>query len=190
MKLDFEKIKEVRIVEVAARYGIRFRYQGEWAKTPCPLPTHRQGDRDSNFTVNVRENYWRCFSESCNQKNSGRRGGDVINFVALKENCSEYEAAKKLAEWFNIKTAPHIEARQPRKAANGHHEDTTKSKDSPVVGKGFIQELGIWLDEFLKKTPNETEEIYFARLKKGITTRVHQSFVNGKRTAQNLPVEV
>lgn len=190
MKLDFERIKEVRIVEVAAKYGIRFRYQGEWAKTTCPLPTHRQNDRDSNFTVNVRENYWRCFSESCNQKNKGRRGGDVINFVALKENCSEFQAAEKLAGWFNIKTAPHIGARVQAKAANGHHEDKVNSKESPVVGKGYIQAVDAWLEDLIKKVPDETPEAYLARLKKGIKSKLVESYRNGQKVAQGLPVEV
>ncbi len=188
MKLDFERIKTIQIIEVAARYGIRFRYQGEWAKTACPLPTHRQGDRDSNFTVNVRENYWRCFSQSCNAKNQGRKGGDVINFVALKENCSEFQAAEKLAGWFNIKTAPHIEARPQVKAANGHHEDNSQNNGSAVVGKGYIQAVDLWLEELIKKAPDETPETYLARLKKGIKSKLVESYRNGQKVTQGLPV--
>ena len=107
--LSFEEVKKIRMVDVVGRYGIRLRFKGEWATAPCPLPSHTAGDKGRNFTINLGHNYWRCFSASCNQKNEGRRGGDVINFVALMENCRERDAAQKLATWYGLtenKTAP------------------------------------------------------------------------------------
>ena len=77
--LDFSELKKIRIPEVLSRYGVSLRYRGEWASAPCPLPTHKTGDKARTFTVNLQQNYWRCFSESCNEKNGGRKGGDVIN---------------------------------------------------------------------------------------------------------------
>jgi hypothetical protein len=37
------------------------------------LPAHKQGDRAKSFSINVRDNYWRCFSASCNENNGGKR---------------------------------------------------------------------------------------------------------------------
>jgi len=95
--LDFAELKKIRITDVVARYGIRLQFKGEWTSAPCPLPTHKAGDKSKSFTINLPLNYWRCFSASCNEKNEGRKGGDVINFVALMENCRERDAALKLA---------------------------------------------------------------------------------------------
>src|SRR5450631_1105559 len=100
--LNFEEVEKTKLTDVLGRYGIRLRFKGEWASAPCPLPTHKAGDKGRNFTINLAQNYWRCFSASCNEKNEGRKGGDVINFVALMENCRERDAAQKLADWYGL----------------------------------------------------------------------------------------
>src|ERR1022692_2898897 len=102
MSLDFAKIKEVKLVDVMGRYGVPLRFKGEYAAAQCPLPTHKDGDISKSFSINLAGNYFRCFSESCNEKNGGKKGGDVINFVALKEGISQLEAARKLADWYHI----------------------------------------------------------------------------------------
>ena len=63
---------------------------------PVRCRSHKQGDRSRCFSINLKRNYWRCFSESCNANNGGKKGGDVINFVALMEGCREKDAAEKL----------------------------------------------------------------------------------------------
>src|SRR5580698_4125820 len=126
MKLDFERIKEIKLIEVMGRYKIPLRFKGEYAAACCPLPTHKAGDSGKSFSINLAGNYWRCFSESCNANNGGKRGGDCINFVALMDGISQLEAAKKLAAWFGIadvtkattsqtKTAEHIAQRSNEK---------------------------------------------------------------------------
>jgi hypothetical protein len=188
--LSFEEVKKVRIVDVAARYGIRLRFKGEWASAPCPLPTHKAGDKNRNFTINLGQNYWRCFSASCNEKNEGRKGGDVINFVALMENCRERDAAQKLADWYgllstsqqsivnNNKTAPQIETRpreSPKEPSAMDSPDRT-APDKAVKGSGYMHETGVWLDEVLKVVPDGERE----KLKKLIAARVYESYKNGK----------
>jgi DNA primase len=144
--LDFNEVKKVRITDVVGRYGIRLRFKGEWASAPCPLPTHKAGDKGRNFTINIPQNYWRCFSASCNEKNEGRRGGDVINFVALMENCRGRDAAQKIADWFSVngktavckpptKTAPQIEAR-PERSESTPHKDSPDHNPQSDSGKG------------------------------------------------------
>lgn len=100
--LDFNRIKEIKLRDVLARYKIALRFKGEYAACACPLPTHKQGDNAKSFSINLAGNYWRCFSDSCNANNGGKRGGDVINFVALMEGCREKDAAQKLADWYGV----------------------------------------------------------------------------------------
>lgn len=101
MALDFQRIKEIPIADVCARYKIALRYRGEWGSAMCPLPTHKQGEREKTFSISTAKNYWKCFSASCNEK-AGCKGGDVINLVALMGGCSQLAAAKTLAEWFHV----------------------------------------------------------------------------------------
>ena len=92
--LDFARIKEIKLTNVLARYKIALRFKGEYAVCACPLPTHKQRDTGKSFSINLAGNYWRCFSDSCNANNGGKRGGDVINFVALMDGCREKDAAQ------------------------------------------------------------------------------------------------
>ncbi len=86
--LDFEAIKRIPIVEEAVgHYRLPLRLRGDYANAICPLPTHKEGDRTKSFSINLAGNYWRCFSDSCNAGNGGKRGGDVINLVAAMEKC-------------------------------------------------------------------------------------------------------
>jgi hypothetical protein len=181
--LNFEEVKRVRIIEVAARYGIRFRYRGNWANGQCPLPTHKEGDKGRNFSVNVAQNYWRCFSASCNENNEGRRGGDVINFVALMENCRESQAAQKLAEWYGLngnKTAPHTA--RPIEESKGQ----TPLKDSPDnnrpsdSGKGYMKGIDVWFDKLFGLTAEQTQTDYWTLCRNGIKAKLIESYKNGK----------
>lgn len=99
--LDFEAIKKIPLAEVVKRYGGVLKGHGDWLHGKCPLPAHDSKKSNTSFTVNVSKNFWQCFSDSCSQK-SGKRGGDVINFVAVMEGCKEVEAAQKLADWYGI----------------------------------------------------------------------------------------
>ena len=99
--LDFQRIKEIPIVEIVARYGVQLRFRGEWGAAICPLPSHKPSEKEKTFSVSTSQNYFKCFSASCNEQ-AGCRGGDAINFVALMDNSSQLAAAKKLAGWFGI----------------------------------------------------------------------------------------
>lgn len=106
--LNFQLIKEIKLTDVMARYKIALRFRGEYAVCACPLPTHKRGDTGKSFSIHLAGNYWRCFSDSCNANNGGKRGGDVINFVALMEGCREKDAAQKLADWYGIQSAKFV----------------------------------------------------------------------------------
>src|ERR1017187_8689221 len=118
MSLDFTRLKAIPISDVVGKYGIQLRFRGEWGSAICPLPSHKKGEKEKTFSVNTLQNYWKCFSASCNES-AGCKGGDTINFVALMDGSTQLAAAKKLAEWFNIgetKSAPlHIVRRREEK---------------------------------------------------------------------------
>jgi DNA primase len=131
MSLDFARIKEIKLVDIMGRYGITLRFKGEYAAAICPLSTHKEGDTSKSFSINLVGNYWRCFSESCNANNGGKKGGDVINFVALKEGISQLEAAKKLAAWYGIADA---KTTRPR---------TWRSRQLKPTCKGLLQRIAL-----------------------------------------------
>jgi len=192
--LDFSEIKKIRLTDVAGRYGIKLRFKGEWASAPCPLPTHKAGDRGRNFTINLPQNYWRCFSESCNQNNGGKKGGDCINFVALMENCRERDAAQKLAEWYGpsgavtnygqrkqSKTAEHI-ARPPEEPRETPQKDSLESTSPAVAGKsGYMHDIGIQMEALLTVI---VDEIIRKRVKKEVMSAIYNSYLNGKKAAR------
>lgn len=98
--LDFKAIKgRVAIADVLARYQVSLvRVNKASLKGTCPLPSHSSGSKNT-FFVNEAKSVWYCHSDSC-KKNGQRAGGNVIDFVALMEQCSVYAAAKRTDEWF------------------------------------------------------------------------------------------
>lgn len=98
--LDFKAIKgRVAIADVLARYQVRLvRVNQTSLKGTCPLPSHSSGSKNT-FYVNEAKSVWYCHSDSC-KKNGQRAGGNVIDFVALMEQCSAYAAAKRIDELF------------------------------------------------------------------------------------------
>jgi DNA primase len=104
--LDFKAIKaRVAIAEVLARYQVSLvRVNQASLKGNCPLPTHSSGSKNT-FFVNEAKSVWYCHSDSC-KKNGQRAGGNVIDFVALMEQCSAYAAAKRVDELFPAESGP------------------------------------------------------------------------------------
>jgi hypothetical protein len=98
--LDFKAIKgRVGIGDVLAHYQvILVRVNQTALKGNCPLPSHTSGSKNT-FFVNEAKSVWYCHSDSC-KKNGNRAGGNVIDFVALMEQCSVYAAAKRIDELF------------------------------------------------------------------------------------------
>src|SRR5664280_460285 len=103
-RIDFARIKrEVSVLDVARRYGVDLKGKSPWLSGKCPLPTHESKDSKSSFSVNVKDNYWKCWSDSCTKNRGSKRGGDIITLVRLMERLSEpYDAARLLADWFHV----------------------------------------------------------------------------------------
>ena len=86
----FEEIKrQLDIVEVISEY-LPLKRVGNSYAARCPF----HPDRTPSFYVSPSRGIWKCFG--CG------KGGDVIKFVAEYENISYFEAAKLLAEHYNL----------------------------------------------------------------------------------------
>jgi DNA primase len=102
--VDFKVVKaSVTMQQVLDHYGIRLRkVNATHLRGKCPLPMHSsQGSADS-FGVDLQKRAWACQSDSCAKARSGRRGGNVLDFVAAKEGLSVRDSALKLASLFGI----------------------------------------------------------------------------------------
>jgi DNA primase len=100
--VDFKIIKSrVSIEQVLAHYNIQLRRVNQNSlRGKCPLPTHSSEQSAESFVVEKHRNVWVCQSSSCVAARSGRKGGNVLDFVAVMENCSVRDAAIKMQSWF------------------------------------------------------------------------------------------
>jgi DNA primase len=93
--VDFRAVKaRVSIEQVLAHYGLldEFKRSGDTLTGRCPI---HHGSNPTQFRVSLEKNCWHCFSDC-------RCGGNVLELVARREDCSVNEAALKLAEWFGF----------------------------------------------------------------------------------------
>ena len=93
--VDFKDIKaRVSIVHILERYEVLTSLSksgnGDRLSGACPI---HGGTNKTHFRVSVSKNCWNCFG-TC------RSGGNVIDFVAKKENIGFREAALLIGEWF------------------------------------------------------------------------------------------
>ncbi len=100
--VDFKYIKQhVAIEAVLNHYRVRLRRTNHISlRGACPLPTHSSKKSQESFGVHTAKNIWACQSTSCAATRQGKKGGNVIDFVSIMENCSIRDAALKLQEWF------------------------------------------------------------------------------------------
>ncbi len=102
--VDFKLVKaEVSVEAVASRYGVALRRtNGSHERGKCPLPTHPAGEDAKSFSINVSKQVWICHSTACAKARRGKKGGDVIELVAVMESCSLRDAGLKLASGFGL----------------------------------------------------------------------------------------
>ncbi|MCW5976493.1 MAG: toprim domain-containing protein [Bryobacteraceae bacterium] len=133
--VDFRSVRQsVPIGRVLDHYEIRLRrVGGEILRGSCPLPTHTSEKSKYSFTVNVVLNVWACHSVSCMSVRGGKAGGDVLDLVALMEDCSVREAASKLREWFPI-----IPARIGANLPVVHPDEDTCTKGDKEQGTDLL----------------------------------------------------
>ncbi len=185
--LKFDEIKRIPVVQVLARYRVKLHFNGTGASALCPLKTHRAGEKERTFSVHLDRNYWQCFSASCNSQNGGRRGGDVIDLVALMEGCRMREAAEKLAEWYGIKSAPHMEERRvPQEHASIKGYSDSKPASDSVKAK-YTAHVEEWYRELTTRRQGEDDAGFEKRVLTGIKSKLIESYRNGKAAQSARP---
>ena len=75
-------------------YGVLDAFKRNGARLSGPCPIHG-GTNRSQFRVDTENNMWNCFSEC-------RGGGNVLDFIAKKENLTIHDAALIACKWFGI----------------------------------------------------------------------------------------
>ena len=102
--MDFKEIKERVSIEAAlGHYNIKLRRVNQQSmRGNCPLPMHSSEKSKESFIIQTSKNIWTCQSSSCVAGRSGKKGGNILDFVALMENCSIRDAAVKLRDWFLV----------------------------------------------------------------------------------------
>ncbi len=93
--VDFRAVKAaVTMEQVLIHYGIldRFKRGQDSLTGPCPI---HNGTNPTQFRVSISKNVWNCFSQC-------HGGGNVLDFVARKEDVPPMEAANRLIEWFKL----------------------------------------------------------------------------------------
>jgi DNA primase len=140
VKVDFGTLKtNVQLADVLAKYGVPFKQPNkEYLRADCPLPSHTSKESKGSFAVNLQKNIWCCKSTSCNQI-ARKKGGDVLDFVAIMEGAPVLDAARKLLEWFpqNVETqkAPaQASAQAVKSAPQGQPNPTPVAEENKVLG--------------------------------------------------------
>jgi len=143
--VDFKSVKSAVTMEmVLGYYGIEIRKvnRSSW-RGKCPLPTHTR-DSESSFSMNSDKNAWACHVGSCVKARDGRKGGNVLDFVAVMEGCTIRDAALKLQNWFSVE------------ASNERPVDYVPSRDRKKSdSKKLVREKK---DEPVKDTPSDVED--------------------------------
>jgi DNA primase len=111
--VDYKEVKSaVSMAMVLNYYGVAVRRVNKtYLRGRCPLPTHGSEASKESFGVQTEKNIWACQAQSCVKARGGRKGGNVLDFVAFMESCTVRDAALKLQDWF---------MREGVEASNGH----------------------------------------------------------------------
>jgi len=149
--VNFAELRNIPIASVLTHYGIEVRKRNNTELVACcPFPSHRDSAHQKDtLAISIEKNRWYCHSDSCRAASNKPKGGDCIDVVAMMENLTPLDAAKKLAELFGGNP-------QPAKP-NDVSSDTPDppSKGNPPLAfqlKGldpdhpFIRERGISLE--------------------------------------------
>lgn len=100
--VDFKTIKQrVSMEMVLDHYNVKLHRVNQFSlRGKCPLPAHTSESSKNSFSVQTQKNIWACQSTSCAATRQGKKGGNMLDFVAMMESCSIREAALKLHDWF------------------------------------------------------------------------------------------
>jgi DNA primase len=168
--VDFQSIKQFVSMEmILAHYNVRLRkVNSTYLRGKCPLPTHTSKESGDSFGSDTTKNAWACLSDSCVKARSGKKGGNVIDFAAVMENCSIRAAAVTLQNWFSIPPNSAPEKRQAdhseTKLISGKEKKGTDTPDLSTSNRPL---------EFTLKSIDATHEYLTTR---GITKETAEHF--------------
>ena len=113
--VNFKAVKAaITMEQVLEHYGLlhTFKRSGDSLSGPCPI---HKGSNPTQFRVSISKNVWNCFSEC-------KHGGNVLDFIAKKENVSIHAAALKAIEWFHL---------DPEAMKADREQDETEEAEAP-----------------------------------------------------------
>jgi DNA primase len=131
--VDFKLIKsKVSIVQILERYGalesLAKSANGDRLSGACPI---HGGTNKTHFRVSVLKNCWNCFGPC-------QGGGNIIDFVAKKEDVPFRDAALLIQEWFMDETAE--EPAPPARNRIASAEQTTVQEEPFRRGGDLLSE--------------------------------------------------
>jgi DNA primase len=149
--VDFKAVKQaVSIVQILDHYQLtdRFKRNGDSLTGPCPL---HNGQSPTQFRVSISKNCWHCFSEC-------KSGGNILDFVARKENVSIREAALRIASWFNLSFEKPVTNGETKQTPAESTTPAAKTTADPATQEaGVNKPLGFQLQNLDAAHPYLTE---------------------------------
>lgn len=121
--VDFRAVKQtVSILQILDHYNLTSRFKhsqnGDSLTGACPL---HNGQNPTQFRVSIKKNCWNCFGDC-------KSGGNILDFVSRREDCTIREAAILISEWFGLPSG------ETNKTQSADHKppggDDSANKDS------------------------------------------------------------
>jgi DNA primase len=119
--VDFRTVKQtVSILQILDHYNLTSRFKrsqnGESLTGACPI---HNGQNPTQFRVSIKKNCWNCFGDC-------KSGGNILDFVSRREDCTIREAAILISEWFGLSNGHH---------SSPEHDEPPAKKESPRRGE-------------------------------------------------------
>lgn len=173
MNTLYSWIKEkVSILDVVQEY-IQLKKAGHYWKGLSPF----KQERTPSFTVSPHKGIYYCFSTN--------KGGDVIDFIAQMENCSQHEAADQLIERYQLSVPPHLQSHTKNSKQHERYYDVCE-----IVSRWCQEQLtqSPAAQDYLKKRRITNETIkhfsigYFPTGNQSIKKLLNYAFHSGLNT--------
>jgi DNA primase len=169
--VDYKEVKSAVSMEmVLDRYGVAVRRVNKtYLRGRCPLPTHISDSSKESLGVSTEKNAWACQSQSCVKARGGRKGGNVLDFVAVMESCTVRDAALKLQGWFMGKGA---------KNQNGAAATPPElvAKEKKLVGESEPGSGGVPVNKLLPFILRDVDASHPYLAERGITRETAERF--------------
>jgi DNA primase len=123
--VDFRTVKQtVSILQILDHYNLTSRFKrsqnGESLTGACPL---HNGQNPTQFRVSIKKNCWNCFGDC-------KSGGNILDFVSRREDCTIREAAILISEWFGLSINEPTE-RQPNSHSLPPRDESESNNSRP-----------------------------------------------------------